>query len=196
MGGFLVSKLVKPTKVFCSWASYETGFSRLRFPEAKPNIRAVAARVLREANSTVSQEVARLDSSNRVFCQLAELAALFIGDCGAQILDLNQSLADEDDLSDLRDSRHPGIAQELRIESQQTVRLLGVAARCGFPLNQATLAVQLSDGVNIRYEVIVRGNWPGELDLQLAAWLPNTNTVFLAFLTARSSTLMLHIVPR
>jgi hypothetical protein len=114
-GGFLVSKLVKPTKVFCSWASYETGFSRLRFPEAKPNIRAVAAGVLREANSTVSQEVAGLDSSNRVFCQLAELAPLFVSDRSAQILDLNQSLADEDGLSDLRDSRHPGVAKELRI---------------------------------------------------------------------------------
>jgi hypothetical protein len=82
MGGFLVSKLVKPTKVFGSWASHETGFDDLLFSEAKPNVRAVTAGVLREANPAVRQKVGGLDSPNRVFCQMAELATLFIGDYG------------------------------------------------------------------------------------------------------------------
>jgi len=49
----LVSKLVKPIKVFCSKASNETGFDRLLVPEAKPHIRTVAAGILREANPAV-----------------------------------------------------------------------------------------------------------------------------------------------
>jgi hypothetical protein len=59
-----------------------------------------------------------LDSSDRVFCQLAELATLFVGDYGAQVLNLNQSLADGDDLGDLRDPRHPGVANELGIQCE------------------------------------------------------------------------------
>src|SRR6202790_1082962 len=73
-GGFLVSKLVKPIKIFCSRASHETRFGSLWFPEAKPDIWTVAEGICREANPTMRQEVGGLDSPNRVFCQLAELA--------------------------------------------------------------------------------------------------------------------------
>jgi len=83
MGVFLVTKLVKPTKVFCSRTPHETGFSCLRFPEAKPDVRAAATGVLGEANPAVGQEVGGLDPPNRIVRQLAELATLFIGDCGA-----------------------------------------------------------------------------------------------------------------
>jgi hypothetical protein len=83
MGGFLVSKLVKPTKIFCSGTSDETGVDRLLVSKAKPDIRAVAARILRESDPAVRQEVGGLDPPNRIFRQLAELATLFVGDCGA-----------------------------------------------------------------------------------------------------------------
>ena len=43
IGGFLVSKLVKPTKVFCSGAPHEIDLDQLLFPEAKSEIRAGAA---------------------------------------------------------------------------------------------------------------------------------------------------------
>jgi hypothetical protein len=108
-GGFLVSKLVKPTKVFCSWASHEMSLGDLIFPEAKPDIGATAAGILGKTDSTVRQEVSGLDSSNRVFCQLTDLTALFIGNCCAQVLGLNQSLANKNNLSDLRNAGHPGI---------------------------------------------------------------------------------------
>ncbi|MGA8153362.1 MAG: hypothetical protein WB952_20595 [Terriglobales bacterium] len=52
-GGFLVSKLAGPTKVLCSGASHQTGFHHPLFPEAKPDVRAAAAGILREANPAV-----------------------------------------------------------------------------------------------------------------------------------------------
>jgi hypothetical protein len=82
-GGFLVRKLVKPTKVFCSGASNKTCFSRLWFPKAKRDIRAVAAGIFAGSEPRYEQEVGRLDSPNRVLCQLPEFATLFISDCGA-----------------------------------------------------------------------------------------------------------------
>jgi len=61
VGGLLVIKLVKPTKVFGSWPPNEGGFDQLRFVQAEPEIGAAAARVLRKANAAVRQELRRLD---------------------------------------------------------------------------------------------------------------------------------------
>src|SRR5437899_2028995 len=97
-----------------------------------------------------------------------------------KILNLNQSLADEDDLCDFGDAGHPGVANQLRIQSQQSIRCLCVAAGSGLPLDQAAGAIQLSDRVDVGYEVILFGNWSHELDLQVAARLANADTVVLA----------------
>src|SRR5207253_11231772 len=95
-----------------------------------------------------------------------------------KILNLNQSLADEDDLCDFGNGGHPGVANQLRIQSQQSIRFLCVAAGSGLPLDQAACPVQLSDRVDVGYEVI--GDWSHELDLQVAAWLADADTVVLA----------------
>ena len=63
-----------------------------------------------------------LNSLDRILRQLAEFTTLFIGNCGAQVLNLNQSLAYEDDLGDLRNSGHPGITNELWIQREQPIR--------------------------------------------------------------------------
>src|SRR5205807_6884091 len=83
IGGFLVMKLVKPIKLFRSWAPDESGFDQLRASETKPDIRTAAARVLRETDAAVGQELGRLDLLDGGFDQLPELAALLICDSGA-----------------------------------------------------------------------------------------------------------------
>src|SRR2546430_2679318 len=97
-----------------------------------------------------------------------------------KILNLNQSLADENDLCDFGDAGHPGVANQLRIQSQQSIRFLCVAAGSGLPLDQGAGAVQLSDRVDVGYEIVRLGKCPGELDLQVAAWLANADAVVLA----------------
>jgi hypothetical protein len=82
MGGFLVIKLVKPTKVFCSWAPHQGGFDQILAPEAQADIGTTATRVLRETNATVGQELCGLDALDRIFSQHTELLALFFCDCG------------------------------------------------------------------------------------------------------------------
>ena len=102
---------------------------------------------------------------------MAKFLALLVGDGGAQVLDLDQALADEDDLGDFGDAGHPGIADQLRIERKQTLRLFRVAGRSGLPLDQAAGAVQLPDGIDVGDEVILFRNGPRELDLQVASRL-------------------------
>src|SRR5262249_28783009 len=98
MGGFLVSKLVKPTKAFGSRSPHEGGIDQLLFAKAESQVGARAARVLREPNATVGQKLCGFDSPDCVFDQLAELVALLLADGGSEILDLDQSFADEYDL--------------------------------------------------------------------------------------------------
>jgi hypothetical protein len=57
-----------------------------------------------------------------------------VGDGGAEVLNLNQPFADEYDLGDLGNARHPGITDQLWIERQQPIRFLRVAAGGGLPL--------------------------------------------------------------
>src|SRR5207244_5051420 len=124
-----------------------------------------------------------------------ELLTLLIGDCGTKILKLNQSLADEDDLCDFGDAGHPGVANQLRIQSQQSIRFLCVAAGRGLPLDQGARAVQLSDRVDVGYEVILFGNGSHELDLQVAARLANADAVVLAEPLEELDSLLQHAVP-
>ena len=53
------------------------------------------------------------------------------------------------------------------------MRLLGVAAGSGFPLQQAMGTVQISDGIDVGHKVVAGGERTGQLDLQVhTAQLP------------------------
>ena len=45
---------------------------------------------------------------------------------------------------------------------------------------QAACAIEFADGVDVGDEVVVFGNWPGELDLQIALRLVDLGTIILA----------------
>ena len=108
-------KLVKPIKLFCSWAPDEGGLDQFLASETEPDIRTAAAGVLREADAAVRQELGRLDLLDGRLDQLTEFAALLIVDGGTQVQNLDQALAHENHLSDFGDAADPGVANQLRI---------------------------------------------------------------------------------
>ena len=93
-------KLVKPIKTFCSWPPDESGLDQFLPSETKPDIGTAAARVLRETDAAVGQELSRLDLPDGGFDQLSELVPLLICDSGVQVLDLDEALAHENHLGD------------------------------------------------------------------------------------------------
>ena len=60
---------------------------------------------------------------NGVTDELGEFQTLLVGDGGAQILNFDQTFAYEDDLRDVRNTRNPGVTDQLGIEGQQSIRL-------------------------------------------------------------------------
>ena len=105
--------------------------------------------------------------------------ALVIGDGGSQVLHLDQSLADQHDLGDFGNASHPRIANQLRIQRQQTLRLFRVSARRGLPLQQAALSIEFADGVDVGHEVVLSGELPVKLDLQIPSRLKDLDTIVL-----------------
>jgi hypothetical protein len=100
IGGFLVTKLVKPTKVFSRALDY--AFLRhVRPSQAKTDVRTAGARVLGKADAAMGHELTGLDSPDRVCDQAAIFLSLFVGDGGSHVLDFDQWLAHEDDLGDV-----------------------------------------------------------------------------------------------
>src|SRR5580704_18480595 len=148
MGGCLEIKLVKPIKI-PSRAANKRGFDQIRLPQAEPNVWAAGAGVLGKADAAVRQKLGSFDSSDGVIDQLPKLIALFVGDGGAEVLNLDQALADEDDLGDVGDASDPGVADELRIEHEEPGGFFGVAAGCGFPFKQTRRTDEGSDGIDV-----------------------------------------------
>jgi hypothetical protein len=107
IGGLSVRKLVKPTKVFCSRPAHEHGLCHVLPTQTQLYERTAAAGILRKADAAMRQELGGFDLPDSVLGQLAELLALVIGDNGMQILDFDQALAYEDDLSHLRNPSDP-----------------------------------------------------------------------------------------
>ena len=66
MGGFSVCKLVKPIKTVCSWTPNQNGVDHLLLSKTKSYVGTAAARVLREADAAMGQELRGLDSLDRV----------------------------------------------------------------------------------------------------------------------------------
>ena len=96
----------------------------------------------------------RFQLIDRRFNQTAEFLALLFGDCSLQVLDLGQLFADEHNEGHIRDAADPGIADELWIKRQKAFRLFRIPAGSSLPVDQAVLAIELTDCINIRNEFI------------------------------------------
>jgi len=115
IGGYLVNKFVKQTKID-SWFAHEGSLNQGGPVEAEPDERARGARVLGEADAAVWKEVPRLDSPYSVIDECCKFLVLFVRNRSAQILDFNQPLTHENNLGNFVDAGHPRIADKLRIE--------------------------------------------------------------------------------
>jgi hypothetical protein len=104
MGGVLVRKLVKPTKVVCSRAPNERRFGQIVPAQAEPDIGTAGAGVLGEADATVGQELGCFDPPNRILDQVAKLLSLPVADGCPKVLNLDQPLADKHHLSHVGDA--------------------------------------------------------------------------------------------
>src|SRR5215467_12739424 len=91
--------------------------------------------VLRKSNAAVWKEVSCLDLIDRSLYQLAKLPALVFIDGCLQILNFGCVLSDKDDERNLRNASHPGITNQLWVESQETLRLFRVSGCRRFPVD-------------------------------------------------------------
>src|SRR5450756_106150 len=115
MGGHLVTKFVKQTKIDSQLAD-QPALNQIALVEAEPKKRTGGARILGEADAAVGQEKSRLNPTYRVVDQGLELLPLLVGDGSPEILDFHHALTHENDLRDFIDPSHPGIANQLGIQ--------------------------------------------------------------------------------
>src|ERR1019366_6449776 len=81
IGGYLVNKFVKQTKIDSRFA-HKAGFDQVTLVEAKPEERTGCTRILWKADATVRQEQSRLDPSDCVIDHGCELLPLLVrGGC-------------------------------------------------------------------------------------------------------------------
>ena len=119
-------------------------------------MRAAHASVLRETDAAVRRKLARFDLADGRFDETTIFASLLFRDGCFQVLNLRNAFSNEDDECDILNSADPGIANHLRIERQESVRLFGVAAGRSFPIDQTLRAVEFAEGVDISDEFVVR----------------------------------------
>ena len=130
-------------------------------------MRAAHAAVLREADPAVRGELARFELTDGRFNQPAEFLALLFRDRGLQVLDFGQLLSHEDDEGHIGNAADPGIADELRIEREKPFGLFRIPAGRGLPIDQAMLAIEFTDRIDIGNELIASREGSSELELQV-----------------------------
>jgi hypothetical protein len=91
----LIHTLVKPIKVTGSRTANKLRFDKLRVAEAQSQLWAADAAVLREADATVRQKLARFDMADRRIDHTAKLLPLLVGDGGVEVLNLREALPNE-----------------------------------------------------------------------------------------------------
>ena len=96
------------------------------------------AYVLWKTNSAVRKKVAGLNLLDGCFHQLAKFPPLFFIDGCLQILNFGHAFANEHHQRDIRDSGHPGVADELRIERQETIGTFRIARPGRFLIEDAS----------------------------------------------------------
>src|SRR6266852_5883550 len=114
---------------------------------------AAQAAVLGEADTAVRNKLSRFDLANGCLHEAPELLPLLFRDRRSQILNLGSMLPHEDDQGYFWNPTDPGITDELRIERKQSLKLHRIATGCGLPVDQAVLAIDLPEGIQIGDEI-------------------------------------------
>jgi hypothetical protein len=138
----------------------------------------------------VRNELTGFDLSHCGFNQSAVLLPLLLGDRGPEVLNLWMMLAHEHDHGDFGNSADPGVANELRIEREQSLGLFGITARDGLPIDDTGHAIEFSESINVGNEFIVPGKRSKHLDLQILPRPGNVNPIVLSKLLEQMNSLM------
>src|ERR1019366_1761996 len=194
MGGYLVTKFVKQTKIDSRLAD-QPSLHQIALVKTETEEGTGCTGVLGEADAAVRQEQSRLNPADRVVDQGRKLLPLLVGDGGPQVLDFHHALTDKDDLSDFIDAGHPGITNQLRIQGRNAVRLLGIAGGAGLPLQHTGWAVQFTDRIDKGDKAVARTQRAGESDLLMAVWLVNLDAPVLGEALQQLNALLEHVVP-
>src|SRR5713226_4570633 len=123
------------------------------------------AAVLGKADTGVRNKLSRFDLADRCLHKAPELLALLFRDRRSQILNLGTMLPHEDDQCYFRNPTDPGITDELRVERKQSRRLHRIATGGCLPVDQAVLAIDLPEGIQIGNEFASSRQRPQDLDL-------------------------------
>jgi hypothetical protein len=102
IGGNLVNKFVKQTKID-SRLAHEGAFDQVALIEAEPDEGTGGTRILWKADAAMRQEQPGLDPSDCVIDQSCELLPLLVRNGGPEVLNFDQTLADENNLGDFVD---------------------------------------------------------------------------------------------
>src|SRR6516164_6901592 len=158
-------------------------------------MRAACASVLRKSNAAVREELPCLDLVDRSLNQLAKLPALLFVDRGLQILNFGCVLSYKYDQGNLRDSGHPGITNELRIEGQKTFRLFRISGGGRFPVDDAFRSIHLSNRIDVRHEIGARRQRAGQLHLKIVFGASDLNAIVLSEPFEQVNRLVIEPVP-
>src|SRR6516162_6536738 len=151
--------------------------------------------VLRESNAAVREELSCLDLIDRSLNQLAKLPALLFVDRGLQVLNLRCVLSYKYDQGNLRNASHPGITNELWIESQKTLRLFRISGCGRFPVDDAFCPVHLANRIDVRHEIGARWQRAGQLYLKILFWASDLNVIVLSETLEQVNALVIEPVP-
>ena len=141
------------------------------------------------------QEQSRLNPADGVVDQGLELLALLVSDGGPQVLDFYRALTDEDDLGDVIDPGHPGVANQLRIQGRNAVGLLRIAGGGGLPLQHTGCAIQFANSIDKSDKAVARTQRAREADLLMAVRLVNLDAALLGEALQQLNALPEHVVP-
>src|SRR5712692_3716085 len=138
---------------------------------------ATHAAVLGKANAAVRNKLSRFDLTDRCLHEAPELLTLLFRDRRSQILNLGSMLPDEDDQCYFRNPADPGITDELRIERKQPLGLHRIATGGCLPVDQAVLAINLPEGIQIGNEFASSRQGLHNLDLKILLRTANPNAI-------------------
>src|SRR5437588_8619690 len=140
-------------------------------------MRSTHATVLGKPDTAVRSKLSRFDLSDRCLHKAPELLAPLFRDRRSQILNFGSMLPDKDDQRYFRNPTDPRIADELRIERKQPLRLRRIATGCGLPIDQAMLAIDLPEGIQIGNEFAPSWQCSQDFNLQILLRTANSNPI-------------------
>src|ERR1700752_3698639 len=123
--------------------------------------------VLWKANSAVREKMTGFNLFAGGFHQLAKFPPLFFIDGCLQILNFGRGLSNKYHQRDIRDSSHPGVADQLWIKRQEAIGLFRIARSRGFPIEDAIRPVQLANRIHVRYKLASARKSARVLDLEI-----------------------------